>query len=224
MRLAALVSGGKDSVLALYRAQQMGHSIEVLATMIPRRSDSYMFHHPNIHMTDYLSKALEIPLVHAETSGIKEKELEDLKKLLAFLDVEGVVTGAIASSYQKDRIDKLCDEIGIKSVAPLWHQDPLVIMNELLDMKFKVIIVGVYAHGLDEKWLGREITNESLEELVELNGRFQISLVGEGGEYESLVLDAPIFKKYIEIVEAHASYENGSGVLTIKEAKLVDKT
>jgi predicted ATP pyrophosphatase (TIGR00289 family) len=224
MRLAALVSGGKDSVLALYRAQQMEHDIEVLATMIPKRSDSYMFHHPNIHMTDYLAEALEIPLIHAETSGIKEKELEDLKKLLESLDVEGVVTGAIASSYQKERIDKLCNEIGICSIAPLWQRDALDIMNEMLDLKFKVIIVGVYAHGLDDKWLGREITKETLEELVELNRKFQISLVGEGGEYESLVIDAPIFKKHIEIVKAEAKYENGSGVLTINEAKVVDKT
>jgi len=223
LRLAALVTGGKDSILALYRAQQMGHTIEVLATMIPERSDSYMFHFPNIHLTDHISRALEIPLVKAPTSGIKEKELEDLKKLLASLDVDGVVTGAVLSSYQKERIDRLCDELGIKSVAPLWRQDPLEIMKELIALKFKVIIVGVYAYGLDRSWLGREINTETLEKLVELNKKFQISLVGEGGEYESLVLDAPIFKKRIEIVEAETSYENNSGVLTIKEARLVDK-
>jgi predicted ATP pyrophosphatase (TIGR00289 family) len=201
----------------------MGHTIEVLATMIPERSDSYMFHFPNIHLTDHISRALEIPLVKAPTSGIKEKELEDLKKLLASLDVDGVVTGAVLSSYQKERIDRLCDELGIKSVAPLWRQDPLEIMKELIALKFKVIIVGVYAYGLDRSWLGREINTETLEKLVELNQKFQISLVGEGGEYESLVLDAPIFKKRIEIVEAETSYENNSGVLTIKEARLVDK-
>ncbi len=201
----------------------MGHTIEVLATMIPERSDSYMFHFPNIHLTDHISRALEIPLVKAPTSGIKEKELEDLKKLLASLDVDGVVTGAVLSSYQKERIDRLCDELGIKSVAPLWRQDPLEIMKELIALKFKVIIVGVYAYGLDRSWLGREINTETLEKLVELNKKFQISLVGEGGEYESLVLDAPIFKKRIEIVEAETSYENNSGVLTIKEARLVDK-
>lgn len=223
MRLAALVSGGKDSVLALYRAQQMGHSIEVLATMVPKRSDSYMFHYPNIHLTDYLAKALEIPLVRAETSGIKEKELEDLKKLLLSLDVEGVVTGAIASSYQKERIDKLCDELGLKSIAPLWHQNPLDIMNELVELNFKVIFVGVSAFGLDQRWLGRELNNETLAELVELNKKYQISLVGEGGEYESLVLDGPIFKKRIEILASETCYENNSGVLTIKEAKLVAK-
>ena len=201
----------------------MGHIVEVLATMIPERSDSYMFHFPNIHLTDHISRALEIPLVKASTSGIKEKELEDLKKLLSSLDVDGVVTGAVQSVYQKKRIDQICDELGIQSVAPLWHQDPLEIMNELIRLNFRVIIVGVYAYGLDRSWLGQEINSETLQKLVELNQKFQISLVGEGGEYESLVLDAPIFKKRLQIIEAETSYENNSGVFVIKEAKLVDK-
>ena len=223
MRLAALVTGGKDSILALYRAQKMGHTIEVLATMIPKRSDSYMFHFPNIHLTDHISRAVDIPLVKAETSGIKEKELIDLKKLLASLDVDGVVSGAILSSYQKERIGRICEELGLESVTPLWHQDPYNLMKELIDLKFKVIIVGVYAYGLDQTWLGKEIDTETLEKLVELNKKYQISLVGEGGEYESLVLDAPFFKKRIEIVQAEATYENLSGVLVVKEARLVDK-
>ena len=223
MRLAALVTGGKDSVLALYRAQKMGHTVEVLATMIPKREDSYMFHFPNIHLTELLSRAVDIPLAKAETAGIEEKEVEDLKRLLASLDVEGVVSGAVFSSYQKQRIEKICDELGLKSVTPLWHQDPLDLMNELIDLKFKVIIVGVYAYGFDKSWLGKEINSATLEKLVELHKKYQISLVGEGGEYESLVLDAPFFKKRIEIVEAETSYENGSGVLVVKEAKLVDK-
>ena len=224
MRLAALVTGGKDSILALYRAQKMGHSIEVLATMIPKRDDSYMFHFPNIHITDHISRALEIPLVTASTSGVKEKELEDLEKLLSSLDVDGVVTGAILSSYQKERIEKICNKLGIKSIAPLWQQNSLDIMKELIDLKFKVIIVGVYAYGLDQTWLGREINTETLKKLVELDEKYQISLVGEGGEYESLVLDAPIFKKRIEIIQAETNYENNSGVFTIKTAKLVEKT
>jgi len=210
--------------LALYRAQQMGHEVKVLATMIPRRPDSYMFHFPNIHMVDYVAEALEIPLVKAETSGIKEKELEDLKRLLATLDVDGVVTGAVSSTYQKQRIDRLCKELGIDSVAPLWGEEPMKLMQELIDRKFKVIIVGVYAYGFDRSWLGKEITTtEALSQLARLHEKFQISLVGEGGEYESLVLDAPIFKKRIEIVQAETTYENSSGVVLIKKAKLVDK-
>jgi len=223
LRVAALVTGGKDSILALYRAQQMGHTVEVLATMISERDDSYMFHFPNIHLTDHISCALEIPFVKAGTSGIKEKELEDLERLLASLNVEGVVSGAIQSSYQKERIGRICEELGLESVTPLWHEDPLDLMNELIDLRFRVIIVGVYAFGLDRSWLGKEINTETLEKLVELNEKYQISLVGEGGEYESLVLDAPLFKKRIEIVETETNYENNRGVLVIKEAKLVNK-
>jgi diphthine-ammonia ligase len=223
MRLAALVTGGKDSILALYKAQKMGHHIEVLATMVPKRSDSYMFHFPNIHMVDYVATALDLPLVKAETSGIKEKELSDLKILISSLDVDGVVTGAIASLYQKERIDRLCNQLGLKSVAPLWSFDSLKIMNELISLEFKVIIVGVSAYGLDKSWLGAEINHENLQKLIELNKKFQISLVGEGGEYESLVLDAPIFKKQIKVIEAQTNYEKNSGIFIIKKAELVDK-
>jgi ABC transporter with metal-binding/Fe-S-binding domain ATP-binding protein len=224
MRVAALVTGGKDSVLALFRAQQMGYTITVLATMVPKREDSYMFHFPNIHLTEYISRAIEIPLVTGETSGIKEKEVEDLKNLLVSIDVEGVVSGAVASSYQKQRIQKICDELGLKSITPLWQEEPLDIMNELINLKFNVIIVGVYAYGLDRSWLGREINSTTVEKLRELNKKYQISIVGEGGEYESLVLDAPFYKKRIEILEAETKYENYSGDFVVKEARLVDKT
>jgi diphthine-ammonia ligase len=223
MHLAALVTGGKDSVLALYRAQKMGLNIETLATLIPKRADSWMFHFPNIHLTEHLSRAVEIPLVKAETSGIKEKELDDLKKLLASLDVEGVVSGAVASVYQKERIERICQELGLESVAPLWHQDPLSLLKEMINLKFQVIVVGVYAYGFDESWLGREINSATVEKLVELHEKYGISLVGEGGEYETLVLDAPFFKKRIQIVQSEIAYEEHCGVLNIKEARLVDK-
>ena len=223
MRVAAIVTGGKDSVLALYRAQQMGHKVEVLVAMIPKRDDSYMFHFPNIHLTDLLSRAVQIPLVKAETSGVKEKELEDLKNLLASLDVEGVVSGAVSSSYQKERIEGICQQLSLKSVAPLWHEDPLDLMKEIIDLKFTVIIVGVYAYGFDKSWLGKEINSATLHNLIELHEKYQISLVGEGGEYESLVLDAPFYKKRIEIVQSETRYENSSGVLVVKEARLVEK-
>ena len=223
MRLAALVTGGKDSVLALHRAQKMGHNIKFLAAMIPKRADSWMFHFPNIHLTDHLSRAVEIPLVKAETSGIEEKELEDLRKLLVPLDVEGVVSGAILSRYQKERIESICRELGLESVTPLWHEEPLSLLREIIDLKFQVIVVGVYAYGFDESWLGREINSATLEKLVELHEKLGISLVGEGGEYETLVLDTPFFKKRIQIVQSEINYEQHNGVLVVKEAILVDK-
>lgn len=223
MRVAALVTGGKDSVLALYRALKLGYEIRFLVTMLPQREDSWMFHFPNIHLTELLAEAVEIPLVKAETHGIKETELEDLKSLLATLDIEGVVSGAISSRYQKERIDKICKELKLKSVAPLWKEDSIQLLKEIINLNFEVIIVGVYAYGFDQTWLGRKIDSTTLNSLIELNKRYQISLVGEGGEYETLVLDAPFFKKRIQLLRMKKIWENQSGYLLVKEAKLVDK-
>ena len=223
MRVAALVTGGKDSALALYRALKLGYEVKFLVTMLPQREDSWMFHFPNIHLADLFAKAVEIPLVKAETVGIKETELKDLKKLLATLDVEGVVSGAISSRYQKERIDRVCQDLNLKSVAPLWQEDSMRLLKEIINLDFEVIIVGVYAYGFDQRWLGRIIDSTALKNLVELNDKYQISLVGEGGEYETLVLDAPFFKKRIQVLQTERIWENHSGYLLVKEAKLVEK-
>ena len=223
MRVAALVTGGKDSALALYRALKLGYEVEVLVTMIPQREDSWMFHFPNIHLADLFAKAVEISLVKAETVGIKETELKDLKNLLATLDIQGVVSGAISSRYQKKRIDKICQELNLESIAPLWQEDSMRLLKEIVNQNFEVIIVGVYAYGFDENWLGRKINSTTIKNLAELNDKHQISLVGEGGEYETLVLDAPFFKKRIQVLQTERIWENHSGYLLVKEAKLVDK-
>ncbi len=224
MHVAALVSGGKDSALALYRVLKMGHEVKFLVTMFPQREDSWMFHFPNIHLTDLFAKAAEIPLVRAETSGIKEKELKDLKNSLAKLDIEGVVSGAISSKYQKERIDKVCRELNLKSVAPLWQEDSLRLLKEIISLNFEVIIVGVYAFGFDQSWLGKKIDSTVLKALVELHKKHQVSLVGEGGEYETLVLDAPFFKKKISLISVETIWENHRGCMLAKKAELTDKT
>ncbi len=223
MRVAALVTGGKDSALALYRALKQGYEVKYLATMLPQREDSWMFHFPNIRLTDLFAEAVGIPLVKAETIGMKETELKDLKDLLATLDVEGVVSGAISSQYQKKRIDQVCRELGLDSIAPLWQENPVALLKEILSLNFEVIVVGVYAYGFDQNWLGRKFDSATVGSLIELNKRYGVSPVGEGGEYETLVLDAPIFKKRIKLLQVDRIWENQSGYLLVKEAKLVGK-
>ena len=223
MRVAVLATGGKDSALALHRILKEGYEVNCLVSMIPLREDSWMFHYPNIHLVDLFADAVEIPLVKAETSGIKEKEVEDLKRLIEKLDVEGIVSGAIASNYQKTRIDKICKQLRLKSIMPLWHEDELDILKEILDLEFEVIITGVYAYGFDREWLGRKISEKTVEALMELKRRYGISLVGEGGEYETLVLDALFFKKKIKIIKAEKVWENQSGYFLVTKAKLENK-
>jgi len=223
LRVAALVTSGKDSALALYRALKKGYEVSFLVTMIPQRQDSWMFHYPNIHLSELFSEAVGIAHVKTETAAIKEAEVEDLKRLLATLDIDAVVSGAIYSQYQKKRIDRICSELGLKSIAPLWHNDPKKLLDELVKLKMKTIIVGVYAQGFTPDWLGREIDTTTINDLIELNKKYQVSLVGEGGEYETLVLDAPFFKKKIQLIETEQVWENQSGYLQVKKAVLVNK-
>jgi predicted ATP pyrophosphatase (TIGR00289 family) len=191
--------------------------------MIPLRENSLMFHYPNIRLVDLFAEAVGIPLVKAETLAVEEMEVEDLKRLIEGLDVDAIVSGAIASTYQKSRIERICEQLKLKCVAPLWHQNPLDILKEIVALKFETIITGVYAYGFSKEWLGRKIDNPTIEALTELNGRYGVSLVGEGGEYETLVLDAPFFKKRIEIIEAERVWKSQSGYFLITKAKLENK-
>ena len=223
MRVAVLATGGKDSTLALQKVLDEGYEVKYLVSMIPLREDSWMFHYPNIHLVNLFSEALEIPLVKAETSGIKEKEVEDLKRVIEKLDVDALVSGAIASNYQKTRVEKICEELGLKCLTPLWQKNPIEILWEIVNLKFHVIITGVYALGFSQEWLGRKIDEKTIEALKELSKRYGVSVVGEGGEYETLVLDAPFFKKRIKIVKAEKVWKNQSGYLLVTEAELALK-
>lgn len=223
MRVAVLATGGKDSALALYHVLKAGHRVKCLATMIPAREDSWMFHYPNIGLVDLFAEAVEIPVMKAKTSGIKEEELGDLKKLIETLDVEGLVSGAIASSYQKTRIEEICRQLGLGCITPLWNKNPSEILEEILNLKFEAIITGVFAYGFSREWLGRRIDDEAVAELMKLNRQFGVSPVGEGGEYETLVLDAPFFKRRVRIIEARKVWKDQSGYYQVVQSAFEDK-
>ena len=165
MRLACLFSGGKDSTYALYLILKQGHDVKYLVSVFPESLESYMFHYPMIEKTIDQAAAIGIEQIIVRTKGEKEKELEDLKKALSKLDIDGVVSGAIASSYQKSRIDKIAKELGIASLAPLWHRDQESLLKEQIDAGFEMIITHVAAEGLDRSWVGRRIDYKAFEEL-----------------------------------------------------------
>ncbi|MBI5460398.1 TIGR00289 family protein [Methanobacterium sp.] len=226
MNAAVLFSGGKDSTMAAYKAMEDGWKVEYLLSMHSENPHSYMFHVPNVHLTQLLSQAMEIPLIQAKTPGEKEEELEDLRNALLDLKnrgIEAVFTGAIHSEYQKSRIDGLCKEVGLESHAPLWHRDPLDYMQEIIDLGFKVIVTSASAEGLDESWLGRIVDEDLLEELNGLHEKYGLHMAFEGGEAETLVLDGPIFKKRLNILDSENVWEVDSGYMVIKDAELSEK-
>ncbi|RLG16562.1 diphthine--ammonia ligase [Nanoarchaeota archaeon] len=194
MRLASLFSGGKDSTFSTFLMAQNGFEIAVLVSAKVTGEDSWMFHIPREGRRELAGK-MGVPLFEFETKGKKEEELEDLRRALKMVkekyEIEGVVSGAIESGYQKEKVERICYELGLKHFAPLWRKDPERIMREMLDAGFKVKVVSVSALGLDESWVGREIDEKVIEELVRLREKYGIHISGEGGEYETLVIDGP---------------------------------
>lgn len=228
VRLAGLFSSGKDSCLALDIMRRQNYKIECLVTLRSKNPDSYMFHTPNINLAGLQADAMEIPIIIWDTEGEKEKELEDMKAALGEArmryHIEGVVTGALFSTYQRDRVEKICDELGLKVFSPLWKMDQEKEMRMLLDSGFEFIFSSVAGEGLDKNWLGRPITVEDINKLVAVNKKVGINIAGEGGEFESLVLDGPMFRKKLNIVESELLEENiNTARFVVKKAELVEK-
>ncbi|MDE1860651.1 MAG: TIGR00289 family protein [Candidatus Micrarchaeota archaeon] len=219
---ACLYSGGKDSTLALHKVTGLGIKVDLLITMISKSSESYMFHYPNVRYTALQARALGIKQVFAETEGRKEEELKDLERVISENGVELLVTGATYSKYQADRIDRLAKKLGVEHVAPLWHIEPKLELEEIA-RDFNAIITSVSAEGLDESLLGRRIDKDVIRILEEANRKYGINMLFEGGEAESFVLDAPLFKKRIEITRARKDWHGNRGMYMIDEAKLVGK-
>ena len=226
MKLGVLFSGGKDSTIALHKASKK-NKIACLITIISKNKESYMFHTPNINITQLQSEALGIPIINKDTKGNPEEELTDLeeaiKQAIEKFKIKGIVTGAIASVYQSQRIQKICDKLDILCINPLWNKNQKSIMFQMVNKKYKTIISGIFAYPLTKKWLGKTIDNETINQLIILNKKFGLSIAGEGGEIETTVLDAPLFTKKIEITDFTVKEKGNTGVFTINSAHLEKK-
>lgn len=222
MKLAVLFTGGKDSCLALFR---MKSEAVCLLTMISENIDSYMFHTPNEDVIKLQSKSMGLPLLIGKTKGVKEEELVDLKDLIKNAikkyKIEGLVTGALFSEYQASRIENICNELGIKCINPLWRMKPEDEIKELLKNNFKFIFTTVAADGLNKSWINKIIDEKAFSELKILNKKYDVSLIGEGGCFESLVLNCPLFSKELKITDYEIKMESENcGKLIIKKVKL----
>lgn len=223
MNAAVLFSGGKDSLFALYK-ERKNYNINCLISLKPKTDESYMFHYPNIDLVKKQSKLLNIPLIFIKTKGEKEEELKDLEKAIKTAikkyKIKALISGALASNYQKSRIENLCKKYNLKSVAPLWNINPEKYLKDLIKNKFEVVITGIAADGLNKNYLGLTIDDTLIKKLKTL----KIHLGFEGGEAETFVLSCPLFSKKIKIIESEKQMENDcTGKLLIKKIKLIKK-
>jgi diphthine-ammonia ligase len=226
MRVAVLFSGGKDSTYAAWLASKKDE-LACLVTLFPRSEDSYMFHYPNLKWTRLQSEAMGVPQLTAATEGVKEEELADLGLAIgeakSKFALKGIYTGALASVYQKSRVEKVCQNLGLECISPLWGTDPESHLRRLVADGFSAVVVSVSALGLDESWLGRVLDGKSVGELVALGEKYRFHAGLEGGEGETFVLDAPFFSGRIEIRSAAKHWKGDSGYLEITDAVLSPK-
>ncbi|WP_251343550.1 diphthine--ammonia ligase [Haloplanus halophilus] len=230
---ASLFSGGKDSSWALYRALERGLDVERLVTVHPGE-DSYMYHVPATDLAALAAESVGIELLEVDPDDLGaaaatdagaqgDAELEPLeaalRDLAAEIDLAGVTAGAVESEFQTSRIEAMCERLGIDLFAPLWQRDPVELGEAMLDAGFEIRIVQVAAAGLDESWLGRRLDADALDELVALNEAYGVHPLGEGGEFETLVTDAPHMRRPIELAWEPV-WEGTRGHLKITDARL----
>ena len=229
----SLFSGGKDSAWALYRALETGLNVERLLTVHPE-GDSYMYHVPATTLAELAAESVGIPLVEVSPDDLGaaadagagaqgDAEIEPLEaaltELSAELDLAGVTAGAVESEFQTGRIEAMADRLGVEVFAPLWQADPVALAESMLDAGFEIHIVQVAAYGLDESWLGRTYDRETLSELRELNAAYGVHVLGEGGEFETLVTDGPHMDRPMEF-DYETRWEGDRGHVEITDARL----
>jgi ABC transporter with metal-binding/Fe-S-binding domain ATP-binding protein len=201
-----------------------GWDVTTLVTVMPESEESWMFHYPAIKWTSLQAQALGIPQVLVPTKGAKERELNDLGEGLAKLvrssGIDGIISGAVASEYQRTRLDNLCDGLGLRSFAPLWHKNQEKLVREQIESGFEIIVTACNALGLDATWLGRKLGLPEVGTLVKLNKRYGLNVAFEGGEAETLVLGAPFFKGRLSIIRAIPNWHGDSGYLELEEVRL----
>ncbi len=246
MRVAVLCSGGKDSTYATWWSMMKGWDVKSLVTLCVTGDDSLMFQMDGVCVAGLQSSACGIPWLPIVTQGKAEEEVDDLRRGLmgqtdpamdfdifwpenwgndgiilheGALEIDALVTGALRSDYQRTRIDRMCSSLGIKSFSPLWHHDSSEHMRSLPRHGFDVRLSSVSADGLGREWVGRELVEESVEELIQTSQRFRFNADGEGGEYETLVLDAPHMTKAI-ILQGEKHWSRGRGTWKLSSGRL----
>ena len=231
----SLFSGGKDSSWALYRALAEGLNVSRLLTVHPA-GDSYMYHTPATELAGLAAESIGIDLVEVSPDEFGADDVDDagaqgdaeLEPMEAALrettvadgfDLAGVTAGAVESEFQTSRIRGMCDRLGVDLFAPLWGGDPVALAEAMFDAGFEIRIVQVAAYGLDESWLGRRYDADALDELLALRDEYGVHPLGEGGEFETYVVDGPHMDRRIDATY-DTVWEGDRGHVTVRDARL----
>ena len=225
MKVSCLVSGGKDSVYSLWCALHQ-YEVTSLINIQPESSDSQLYHIPNSEYVKLISEMLQLPLIKVKTSSKDlSEEIALLTETIVESKAEAIITGGLRSEFQRYNFNRAALRAGVKCFNPLWRLSPEILMDELLTNHFIIILVSVASMGLDKSLLGQKLTYDMLNDIKALNKVSELAITGEGGEYESFVLDAPFFPSRIQVIESkvHWNEFREVGYFEIVKAKLKPK-
>ena len=214
MRIAVLSSGGKDSSAAWWWAMCRGWEIAAVVTVDIQDGDSHMFQVPSTNWVERQALLANVPWVNVPASGSVEDEIEALEQALSKLEIDGIVSGALRSDFQKQRLECMSQRLNIHSFSPLWHQTPIEHLKGMVEAGFQIMLTSVSCEGLDHTWLGHVLTESSLLELHALSKQHRFNVDGEGGEYETFVLGGPIWSRALQ-VEGSKQHTASRGIFAI---------
>jgi len=213
-------SGGKDSCLACYAAISQGHDVTRLVNFISEKYRRVRFHGTEARLIQLQSQAIGISLLQNPTpdDGYEQVFREAVLSLLSD-GVEAMVFGDIFLQEHKDWTERVCRELGIRAIEPLWGRDPEEVLREFIDVGFEATIVSAKSGLIDEEWVGRTLDREFLTYLKENH----IEPCGENGEYHTFVTDGPMFQQRIQISESRKVLREGYWLLDTRQYQLVGR-
>ncbi|KAK0498609.1 hypothetical protein EDD18DRAFT_1158378 [Armillaria luteobubalina] len=240
MKYVALLSGGKDSCFNLLHCAKNGHELVAAVSLGPEPGkeelDSYLYQTVGQDAIELVARALDVPLYRrvirgsaveqgaeyggrSSKGGVHGDETEDLYELLASVkshhpDITGVSVGAILSNYQRVRVEHVCRRLSLFALCYLWQRPQDELLSEMIDAKMNAVLIKVAGIGLTKEHLGKSL-GEMKPLLFKLNEKYGSHICGEGGEYESLTLDCPLFKSRISLLETEVVIHSDNDFATV---------
>jgi diphthine-ammonia ligase len=213
-KIVAFSSGGKDSMYALYLALNNEINVDYLLFV----KNGSKAHRLNSWLLELVSETLEIPAVTTD------KDMPAIRKTLQKLKADMIISGVMITPEHMDWYHEICEPIQVEHYAPLWGKKPLVELTEIENLGFQTIIIEVDASmGSSKNWIGKKIEKPIIQEMEKLEKEQKINSSGELGAYHTFVLDCPLYKKKINILDSEIFAENSKRYFVIKNASLQSK-
>ncbi|MDH5695575.1 MAG: diphthine--ammonia ligase [Dehalococcoidia bacterium] len=220
-KYAASWSGGKDSCLAYWKAISRGLKVSYLLNFVNKDSTRAMSHGLDHKLIALQAQAMKLPIIQQRvTWETYEAGFKAALEKLKLKGVAGLITGDIHLQEHKDWIDRICGEVGVEAVLPLWHLDTSQLLTDFIDAGFKAIVVSVKTEIFGKEWLGRQVDSKLAADIYQLAQRLNIDPSGEAGEFHTFVYDGPSFSKSIRIINSTPVLRDDRWFLDILEYSL----